>query len=90
MKFELGSGTMGTLCVCNTIAVGQSKKRSFEEDDTPDLVKKKLRTDQILEEDSNQHLKEEIERLKGELSQRDKEISNLNKIIAALTRKQGL
>lgn len=90
VKFELESGITGSLCVCNTIAVGQSKKRSNEEDDTPDLVKKKLRTDQILEEDSNLHLKEEIERLKGELSQRDKEISNLNKIIAALTRKQGL
>ncbi|CAL5321344.1 unnamed protein product [Camellia sinensis] len=35
------------------------------------------------------HLKE-IERLKQELRQRDEEISDLNKIIVALTRKQGL
>ncbi|KAL8531844.1 hypothetical protein ACS0TY_008447 [Phlomoides rotata] len=95
VKFELASGITGTLCVCNVIppnSVGQSKKRSME-DDTPNTVKK-LRTDQTLGqlEDSNQcetHLKE-IERLKVELSQRDEEISNLNKIITALARKQGL
>ncbi|KAK6151217.1 hypothetical protein DH2020_016149 [Rehmannia glutinosa] len=69
-----------------------SKKRSVEED-TPGILKK-LKTDQTSEEleDSIQcetHLKE-IERLKAELNQRDQEISNLNKIIAALARKQGL
>lgn len=92
MKFELDSGISGTLCVCNTIppnSVVQSNKRSIEDDDTPGIMKR-LRTDQL--EDSNQcetHLKE-IKRLKEELSQRDEEISNLNKLIAALTRKQGL
>lgn len=59
---------------------------------------KKLRTDETLghREDSNNcsdhcetHL-EEIGKLQEQLSHREKEISNLNKIIAALARKQGL
>ncbi|KAI3451985.1 hypothetical protein Pfo_008650 [Paulownia fortunei] len=96
VKFELGSGITGTFCVCKTVPenpVGQFTKKRSVEDDTPGILKK-LRTGQTLGqlEDSNQcetHLKE-IERLKGELSHRDQEISNLNKIIAALARKQGL
>ncbi|KAK4488410.1 hypothetical protein RD792_004173 [Penstemon davidsonii] len=98
VKFDLDSGISGTLCVCTNVLddfVGQitSKKRSNEDEDTSVMLKK-LKTDQTNEQldDSARcgtHLKE-IERLKQELSQRDKEISSLNKIIAALARKQGL
>ncbi|KAG8384340.1 hypothetical protein BUALT_Bualt04G0108000 [Buddleja alternifolia] len=97
VKFELDSGKSGTLYVCNIAhddSVGQfTKKRSVEDQDTPGPLKKS-RTDEACEqvEDSNQReaLLKENERLKRELSQRDQEISNLNKIIAALARKQGL
>ncbi|PIN24674.1 3'-5' exonuclease [Handroanthus impetiginosus] len=98
VNFELHSGLAGTLFICKTFpddCVGQlTKKRSAEDKDETPSVCRKLRTDQISGqlEDSNPcetHLKE-IEKLKGELSQRDQEISNLNKIIVALTRKQGL
>ncbi|XP_011099099.1 small RNA degrading nuclease 1 [Sesamum indicum] len=102
VKFMLDSGTSGTLCVCKIVpefSVGQlAKKRSVEDDNNTAGVLKKLRTDQTsgqLEDSSHcrhqceTHL-QEIERLKGELSKRDQEISNLNKIIAALARKQGL
>lgn len=96
MNFKLDSGISDTFCVCKIVpedSDGQLTKKRSVEDDTPGIVKK-LRTDQTSTqlEDSNQcetHLKE-IERLKRELSQRDEEISNLNKIIAALARKQGL
>lgn len=99
VNFKLDSGVSGTFCVCKIVAddsAGHTKKRSAE-DDTPGLVKK-LRTDETLGhlEDSNNcsdhcetHL-EEIGKLQEELSHREKEISNLNKIIAALARKQGL
>ncbi|KAL0332193.1 UNVERIFIED_CONTAM: Small RNA degrading nuclease 3 [Sesamum calycinum] len=102
VKFALDSGISGTLCVCKIVpefSVGQlTKKRSVEDDSNTAGILKKLRSDQTsgqLEDSShctNQcdtHL-QEIERLKGELSKRDQEISSLNKIIAALARKQGL
>lgn len=69
-----------------------TNKRSFEDENN--LSAKKSRKDQICEQpeelDSSSNLLEEIRRLKQELRQRDEEISNLNKIIVALARKQGL
>lgn len=93
MKFKLDSGVTGTFFVCKIFgedSVGQLTKKRSVEDDTSGIVKKS-RTDQNSAqfEECEIHLKE-IERLKGELSQRDQEISSLNKIIAALARKQGL
>lgn len=74
-----------------------SKKRSLQHDEAMDDAKKPRTEDDVgkcgeIRADTNQcedHLKE-IERLKREVSQRDQEISSLNKIIVALTRKQGL
>ncbi|CAA0840993.1 Small RNA degrading nuclease 3 [Striga hermonthica] len=97
VNFELDSGETVTLCVCKTFeddAVGLLSKKRLGEDESVGKSKK-LKTDQTsrqLEDSTNQcdaHL-EEIGRLKKELKQRDKEISSLNKIIAALARKQGL
>ncbi|KAL6551751.1 hypothetical protein OROGR_007905 [Orobanche gracilis] len=87
------SGKIGTFCVCKTLyedPVVQSTNKRLAEDD-PHGTSKKSRTEhqisgQLKDDDSNQcepHLKE-IERLKRELNERDEEISNLNKIIAAL------
>lgn len=100
VKFELDSGMAGSFCVCKIVADDSdeqlTKKRSAE-DDTHGVVKK-LRTDETLgqPEDSSKcsnhcgtHLKK-IESLEEELKQREKEIANLNKIVAALARKQGL
>lgn len=75
----------------------ESKKRQLQPDETLDDSKKQ-RTEHDFGKfedpmtDTNlceNHLKE-IKRLKQELNQRDQEISSLNKIIVALTRKQGL
>lgn len=74
-----------------------SKKRSFEPEEALDESKKlrteydcnKLEETRACTDHCESHLKE-IERLKQELSQREREISSLNKIIVALTRKQGL
>ncbi|GFQ02822.1 small rna degrading nuclease 1 [Phtheirospermum japonicum] len=91
VNFELDSGKTGTLCVClREFPVGESTKKRSAEDDTPGGISKKLKTEKL--DDPNQcemHLKE-IERLTKELKQRDEEISNQNKLIAALIRKQGL
>lgn len=55
---------------------------------------KKLKTEHISEASEHNYLSvdhvKEIERLKDLLSQRDEEISSLHKIVAALTRKQGI
>lgn len=100
VKFELDSGTTGSFCVCKIVAddsVGDATKKRPAEDDSSGMAKK-LRTDESSGHlvDSNKctdhceiHLKE-IGRLEQELSQREVEISTLNKIIAALARKQGL
>lgn len=69
-----------------------SVKRPYPTEAAVD-ISKKLKTE-LTSEASQQnlcvdHLKE-IERLKNLLSQRDQEISSLHKIVAALTRKQGL
>lgn len=69
-----------------------SRKRSSQHDEAMDGAKKPKTGDDVGKCGENQcenHLKE-IERLKKEVSQRDQEISSLNKIIVALTRKQGL
>ncbi|KAL6572992.1 hypothetical protein OROHE_002468 [Orobanche hederae] len=100
VTMKTDSGKTGTFCVCKTFyeedPVDQSTNKRLAEDD-PHGTSKKLRTKpqisgQLKDDDSNQfepHLKE-IERLKRELNERDEEISNLNKIVAALARKQGL
>ncbi|KAG6421683.1 hypothetical protein SASPL_118240 [Salvia splendens] len=100
VKFELDSGTTGSFYVCKIVgddSVGDEIKKRPAEDDSLGIAKKP-RTDEtsIQFEDSNKcsdhcemHLKE-IGRLEQELSQRETEISSLNKIIAALARKQGL
>ncbi|XP_073143508.1 small RNA degrading nuclease 1 [Henckelia pumila] len=98
VKFKLDSGLSGSLCVCKTchddsVKQLKSNKRSNGDEDISGSLKK-TRTDQPCEpiQDTNQcqvHL-EVIQRLKEELSHRDQEISSLNRIIAALTRKQGL
>ncbi|XP_027078310.1 small RNA degrading nuclease 1-like isoform X1 [Coffea eugenioides] len=101
ISFHLNRGIVGSFCVRkmakDSPGVITSKKRSFEPEEAL-TESKKLHTDQecrIVEEsractEQCQSRLEEIERLKQELSQRDREISSLNKIIVALTRKQGL
>lgn len=70
-----------------------SAKRSHDPPELTDSESKKLKTEQSAEASQGSacvdHVKE-IERLKELVSQRDQEISSLHKIIAALTRKQGL
>ncbi|XP_022846091.1 small RNA degrading nuclease 1-like isoform X2 [Olea europaea var. sylvestris] len=100
--FELGTGKAASLCVCkmacdDSVDQGTLKKRSFEDEDKLGALKKS-RKDQNCEQLEEPDLSlnkceahsKEIERLKQELRQRDQEISNLNKILVALTRKQGL
>ncbi|CAI9110227.1 OLC1v1010220C1 [Oldenlandia corymbosa var. corymbosa] len=100
VSFKLSKGNVGSLYVRkmanDSPGPDASKKRSLESELTLD-VSKKLRTDQdcrMVEESKHtdtceNHLKE-IERLREELKKRDAEISSLNKILVALTRKQGL
>ncbi|KAL6498236.1 hypothetical protein OROGR_028633 [Orobanche gracilis] len=99
VRMKIDSGKTCTFSVCKTFYEDhddQSTNKRLAEDGPHD-TSKKLRTEhqisgQLKDDDSNQcesHLKE-IERLKRELNERDEEISNLNKIIAALARKQGL
>uniref|UniRef100_A0A5B7B0D2 Exonuclease domain-containing protein n=1 Tax=Davidia involucrata TaxID=16924 RepID=A0A5B7B0D2_DAVIN len=101
VSFELSTGVTGSLYVRkmahDSLSQVSFRKRSFQVEEALD-ESKKLKTDHIngepkeTQSGSNYcdgHLKE-IERLKKELSRRDREISNLNKIIIALTRKQGL
>ncbi|GER30921.1 small RNA degrading nuclease 3 [Striga asiatica] len=90
VNFELDSGENVTLCVCKTFGeddVGQLSKKRLIEDESVGKSKKLKNEDSTNQCDT--HL-EEIKRLKKELKQRDQEISSLNKIVAALTRKQGL
>ncbi|XP_057481296.1 small RNA degrading nuclease 1-like [Actinidia eriantha] len=100
ISFQLDSGMTGSLYVrkmARDDVIGQvsSMKRSFQ-DEAATGESKKLKVEQAVGEQNkggsdlcDSHL-EEIERLKQELKQRDQEISSLNKIIVALTRKQGL
>ncbi|CAL5321388.1 unnamed protein product [Camellia sinensis] len=83
VSFQYDSGSIDSFCVRKMTSgdvLGQvsSRKRSFQVEETT--------TGSNL---CDGHLKE-IERLKQELRQRDEENSDLNKIIVALTRKQGL
>jgi RNA exonuclease 1 len=66
-----------------------SKKRSHENEEDNSSVKSKKSKTETESNECDSHVKE-IERLKQELKERDQEISSLNKIIAALARKQGL
>ncbi|XP_059296325.1 small RNA degrading nuclease 1-like [Lycium ferocissimum] len=102
VSFRLDSGISGSLYVRKMAANNYSKevtpkKRPFEDEEAMGESKKLRTEDQSIElkeaagADCNQcetHLKE-IERLKKELSHRDEEISNLNKLIVNLVRKQG-
>lgn len=101
IHFQLSNGVAGSLRVCKMASdlssQNMSRKRSFQHDEAMDDTKKPRTEDDVgkceeIGAETNQcenHLKE-IERLKREISQRDQEISSLNKIIVALTRKQGL
>lgn len=67
-------------------ALVKSSKRSLES--VVQVKYKKSKPDPVVQEPEQKQAESEIERLKLQLSLRDQEISNLNKIIAALTRKQ--
>ncbi|XP_057974924.1 small RNA degrading nuclease 1 isoform X2 [Malania oleifera] len=99
--FQLSTGVTARLCVrrmtCGPLRDVPSKKRLSQVEE-PTGESKKLKTGQCIEDSTemnadsnlcNDH-EEEIERLKQQLKQRDHEINSLHKIIAALTRKQGL
>ncbi|KAI8031174.1 Small RNA degrading nuclease 1 [Camellia lanceoleosa] len=101
VSFQYDSGSIDSFCVRKMTSkdfLGQvsSRKRSFQVEETTTGESKEFKSGQEAGEQTkvgsnlcDGHLKE-IERLKQELRQRDEEISNLNKIILALTRKQGL
>lgn len=101
LSFQYDSGSIVSFCVRKMTSedfLGQvsSRKRSFQVEETTTGESKKLKSGQEAGEQTKAgsnlcdgHLKE-IERLKQELRHRDEEISDLNKIIVALTRKQGL
>ncbi|CAL5369455.1 unnamed protein product [Camellia sinensis] len=101
VSFQYDSESIDSFCVHKMTSedfLGQvsSRKRSFQVEETTTGESKKLKSGQEAGEQTKAgsnlcdgHLKE-IERLKQELRQRDEEISDLNKIIVALTRKQGL
>ncbi|XAR74025.1 Exoribonuclease II [Bertholletia excelsa] len=95
--FQLDSGIAGSLLIRKMVHdnIGKDSRKRMSKVETI-CKSKKLKLNPEDGEQSNAgpnccdgHLKE-IERLKQELKQRDEEISNLNKILVALTRKQGL
>ncbi|KAM7510415.1 hypothetical protein LguiB_009290 [Lonicera macranthoides] len=97
ISFQLDTGRMGSLYIRKMSPNDQvdqiaSKKRPLQDEEISVESKKTKKGQMIKVEGANRcdsHLKE-IERLKQELRVRDEEISNLNKIVVALTRKQGL
>ncbi|CAH9147191.1 unnamed protein product [Cuscuta epithymum] len=104
ISFLHNTGVFGRVCVCKLareIAGKDNENTTIKrplQDEEPSRKCKKLKKDhhtgseELEKKDSDQcetHLME-IERLKGELRQRDKEITSLNKIVIALTRKHGL
>lgn len=105
VSFHLDSGVSGSLYVRKMATNNYSKdkeltpkKRSLEDEEAAVESKKPRTEDQCTElkevaaagcNQCETHLKE-IERLKKEVSHRDEEISNLNKLIVNLVRKQGL
>ncbi|THG04447.1 hypothetical protein TEA_008216 [Camellia sinensis var. sinensis] len=99
VSFQYDSESIDSFCVRKMTSEGflgqvSSRKRSFQVEKTTTGESKKLKSGQEAGEQTKAgsnlcdgHLKE-IERLKQELRQRDEEISDLNKIIVALTRKR--
>ncbi|KAF7130539.1 hypothetical protein RHSIM_Rhsim10G0113000 [Rhododendron simsii] len=99
-SFQLDSGMTGSIYVRkmandDPLGLASSRKRPLQVEETT-AESKKLHSDRGVREQTvsgsdvcDDHVKE-IERLKQELKQRDEEISNLNKLVVALTRKQGL
>ncbi|KAG5528616.1 hypothetical protein RHGRI_029338 [Rhododendron griersonianum] len=99
-SFQLDSGMTGSIYVRkmandDPVGLASSRKRPLQVEETT-AESKKLHSDRGVREQTvsgsdvcDDHVKE-IERLKQELKQRDREISNLNKLVVALTRKQGL
>jgi RNA exonuclease 1 len=99
-SFQLDSGMSGSIYVrkmAHDDPLGQisSRKRPLQVEETT-AESKKLNSDRVVVEQTeagsdacDDHVKE-IKRLKQELKQRDEEISCLNKLVVALTRKQGL
>ncbi|KAK3019077.1 hypothetical protein RJ639_004364 [Escallonia herrerae] len=97
VSFQLSTGVTGSVYVrkmAHDDPVGQSK-RSLQDTEVS-VGSKKLKTDEIPGEESKGGLDEcdihlkEIERLKQELSQRDQRILNLEEILVAFTKRQGL
>ncbi|KAL8124958.1 small RNA degrading nuclease 1-like isoform X2 [Apium graveolens] len=103
VSYKLTTGVTDSLYVCKMVhdsQIGQSvSKRSLEgelpvksskrslEGEVP-VKSKKSKPDSVIQEPEQKQGDSEIERLKLQLSLRDQEISKLNKIIVALTRKQ--
>lgn len=103
VSYKLTTGVTDSLYVCKMVhdsQIGQTvSKRSLEgevpvnssmrslEGEVP-VKSKKSKHDSIIQEPEQKQADSEIERLKLQLGLRDQEISKLNKIIVALTRKQ--
>ncbi|KAF9621923.1 hypothetical protein IFM89_029143 [Coptis chinensis] len=97
--FERSTGLHTTLFVRKMAPDGSteqstSKKRPLEENkgdgSLVQCTPTKKRSAEVENRDECEHHIKEIERLKKELRQRDDEVANLQKIMTALTRKQGL
>ncbi|XP_047318983.1 small RNA degrading nuclease 1-like [Impatiens glandulifera] len=104
ISYKLENGVSGELYIRKNAlgsSVGQvpSRKRALESEDKNPSELKILKTEKLggesqctteaTSDDCKIHLKE-IERLNKQLKEKENEISSLNKIIVALTRKQGL
>ncbi|KAK2967626.1 hypothetical protein RJ640_030497, partial [Escallonia rubra] len=99
VSFQLSTGVTGSVYVrkmAHDDPVGQVASKRSLQDTEVSVGSKKLKTDEIPGEESKGgvddcdiHLKE-IERLKQELNQRDQRILNLEEILVAFTKRQGL
>ncbi|KAK3022322.1 hypothetical protein RJ639_046180, partial [Escallonia herrerae] len=99
VSFQLSTGVTGSVYVrkmAHDDPVGQVASKRSLQDTEVSVGSKKLKTDEIAGEESKGGLDEcdihlkEIERLKQELSHRDQRILNLEEILVAFTKRQGL
>ncbi|KAL1824271.1 hypothetical protein ACET3Z_011049 [Daucus carota] len=91
VSYKLTTGVTHSLYVCKIVhdsQIGQTVSKRSLEGEVPVKSKKKSKPDPVVQEPEQNQVDSEIEKLKLQLSLRDQEISNLNKIIAKLTRKQ--
>lgn len=91
VSYKLTTGATHSLYVCKIVhdsQIGQTVSKRSLEGEVPVKSKKKSKPDPVVQEPEQNQVDSEIEKLKLQLSLRDQEISNLNKIIAKLTRKQ--